>query len=177
MMHWLVQTYEAAGATPEPAALVRVPPPDEPLGPPDAEAAPRQAVAVLEHPIEPVPDDAVMQPVPDDAAMEPVSDEPAPALFAERRVERRVECALAVAAAPPDDTAGTAIGEAVDISLSGVHVVMDKVAVVGTIDLIVADVVVDARVVGYQAIGDGRHSWHVHVLDADDAWLGLVRGL
>jgi hypothetical protein len=119
---------------------------------PEAAAVPDQAI---EHVIEPVIDDA-------------------PVLRAERRAERRVDCAFAVAAAAPSDPAETALGEAVDISLSGIHVVMDKVAMVGPIDLIVSEVVVEARVVGYQKLDDGRHSWHVHVLDADDAWSALA---
>lgn len=170
MMHWLLETYEAAGAPPEPAVLVRVPERSDPIGQPEVHATPVLALAVLERPIDPLPED----PVPEDPqpGHEP---EPAPALFAERRLERRVDCALTAAAAAQSHTAETALGEAVDISVSGLHLVMDKVAAVGPIDLIVADVVVDARVVGYQAIGDGRHSWHVHVLDADDAWLGLVQ--
>ena len=109
-----------------------------------------------------------------DQTMEPGIDDPPAVLRAERRSERRVHCTLAVAAAAPNDTAETALGEAVDISLSGTHVVMDKVAMVGPVDLIVGEVVVEARVVGYQKLADGRHSWHVHVLDADDAWRALV---
>jgi len=55
--------------------------------------------------------------------------------------------------------------------------VMDVPAVVGPIDLIVDDAVVSARVVDQRELGDGRHSWHLNVLDADEAWLALVQRL
>jgi hypothetical protein len=160
MTLWLLETYNAGA-----------PPVAEVARSAEAGDAPMRAVAVLDRPIEHVPEAA--EAVPETPA--PVPEAPVPALFAERRRERRVDCALAVAAAALSGTAETALGEAVDISLSGVHVVMDKVAAVGPIDLIVADVVVDARVVGYRKLDDGRHSWHVHVLDADDAWRALLQ--
>jgi hypothetical protein len=155
MTLWLRETYSAV-APPETELVRSI----------DAASTPMQAVAVLERPVDVVPTAPAVDPEPPTRAA---------VLFAERRRERRVDCALAVAAAAMSDSAETALGQAVDISLSGIHVVMDKVAAVGPIDLIVADVVVDARVVGYQKLDDGRHSWHVHVLDPDDEWLEIVR--
>lgn len=116
-----------------------------------------RAVAVLERPLE----------------IEIVEPAAPPVLLAEQRLERRVDW-LAVAAAAASDTAETAMGETVNISVSGVHLVMDRAPVVGPIELIVGDAVLGARVVDHRQLPDGRHAWHVHVLDNDDAWFELV---
>lgn len=136
--------------------------------------APLQAVAVLDRPAEPEPA-AEPVPAPRMEDVEPIADpSPTPSLLVEQRLEHRIDCAMAVAAAAQSDTADTALGQTVDVSVSGVHLVMDRPGVVGPIELIVGDVVVGARVVDHRPLPDGRHAWHVHVLDTDGAWLELV---
>ena len=173
-MLWLLESYDAtavplAGRT---GLLARAGSPAEPAPPSPPAPAPwptLRAVAVLERAPEVVVDvepEVVIE-------LAPASDSP-PVLLAEQRLEQRIDCAMAVAAAAQSDTAETAIGETVNISVSGVHLVMDRATAVGPIELIVGDVVVGARVVDHRALGDGRHAWHVHVLDNDDSWLDLV---
>jgi hypothetical protein len=170
-MLWLLESYDAtavplAGRTGLNAPVV---PPVEPE-PTHAPSWPAlRAVAVLERAPEADPD------VEPEIERDEAAPGSTPVLLFEQRLERRIDCAMAVAAANQSDTAETALGETVNISVSGVHLVMDRAAIVGPIELIVGDAVVAARVVDHRELSDGRHAWHVHVLDNDDdAWLELV---
>jgi hypothetical protein len=94
----------------------------------------------------------------------------------ERRLERRTPVVLPVAAARCDGAGVTAAGRSVNVSTSGLLLVMDVAAPGEFVDLLLGEgstAVLRGKVLA-QHETDADHRWHVLVLEADSTWQSTI---
>lgn len=96
--------------------------------------------------------------------------------FVERRLEHRDLAAMPIAAARRDGFGETALGETVNVSSSGLQVVMDHAADGDDLDVLVGprySVALRGKLID-QRCEERGHVWHLFLLEAGPDWHALV---